>query len=94
MGDKSGPAVIGRVTETAAAKGRDYITPEDVSAARLALGRQLEFFAWKEVLQVLSRTYGWGAEDAPLCAFVAIQPYHDLLDSREKVGRPSEGEED
>jgi len=47
---------------------RDYITPEDVASA---LG---EFDVNKvrlDVLEVLGKHSGYGAEDAGLCAFVA-----------------------
>lgn len=56
------------VTGIAKAEGRDYITPEDVGDALK------KFDADKvrlDVLEVLGKQAGFGAEDKGLCAFVA-----------------------
>lgn len=65
------PEPIGPVTRRVrAAGGRDYVTPEDVAAAVEEDGASAAEVQL-EVLRILGRTTGWGAEDAGLCAFVA-----------------------
>ena len=48
---------------------RDYITPEDVQAAIDAEVGKLEL--WDELLAILGKQRGLGAEDAGLCCFIA-----------------------
>lgn len=73
------PKTIGPVTTLAANRSQDYITPEDVGEAMDAARKSPTdpFHAVaevrREVLAVLGRTEGWGAEDASLCAFVAAK---------------------
>lgn len=57
------------IYEAAAVAGRDYITPEDVHDA-YASGCSADAIR-RDVLLVLGRVSGVGAEDAGLCAFVA-----------------------
>jgi hypothetical protein len=57
------------VTEIAKTDGRDYITPEDVNEA---LRRHDISKVRLDVLEVLGRHAGFGAEDAGLCAYVAF----------------------
>jgi hypothetical protein len=47
---------------------RDYITPEDITAAITAGGQKLE--VWHAVLDALSAS---ACEDPSLCAYVAIR---------------------
>lgn len=48
--------------------GRDFMTPEDITAAITAGGQKLE--VWHAVLDALSAN---SCEDPSLCAFVAIR---------------------
>jgi len=56
------------VTSIAAENNRDYITPEDVSEA---LKKNAVDRVRRDVLEVLGKHSGYGAEDTGLCAFVA-----------------------
>ena len=53
----------------AKADDRDYITPEDVQAAIDAEIGKLDL--WDELLAILGKQRGLGAEDASLCCFLA-----------------------
>lgn len=53
----------------AKSKDRDYITPEDVQDALDADAPRIE--VWDELLAILGKQRGLGAEDAGLCCFVA-----------------------
>jgi hypothetical protein len=57
-----------KLVDFAAAEGRTYITPEDVQDAIDAGADRLALYT--ELLQWIERR---GAEDASLCAFVALQ---------------------
>lgn len=56
------------ITEIARRDGRDYVTPEDVGEA---LKTDSVEIVRRDVLQVLGKQAGFGAEDASLCAFIA-----------------------
>ena len=56
------------VTRIAKNQGRDYITPEDVSEALKKIPRERVRL---DVLAILGKQAGFGAEDPSLCAFVA-----------------------
>lgn len=56
------------VVELAKTRGRDYITPEDVSDA-IRAGNVPE--VRRDVLEVIAKCAGAGAEDASLCAYIA-----------------------
>ena len=58
------------VTRIADKAGRKYITPEDVGKALEAVHVDRVRL---DVLAVLGKQTGYGAEDAGLCAFVAWQ---------------------
>jgi hypothetical protein len=58
------------ITEIASKAGRDYITPEDVTAALEANDRTLVCTA---LLEVLSKTTKFGWEDCSLCAFIVLK---------------------
>lgn len=57
------------ITEIAKKHGRDYITPEDVSET---INRYPNINNIRlDVLEVLGKQTGFGAEDPGLCAFIA-----------------------
>lgn len=56
------------VTRIAKRNGRDYITPEDVSDALKKIPKERVRL---DVLAILGKQTGFGAEDSGLCAFVA-----------------------
>lgn len=60
------------VTKIAKENNRDYITPEDVADTLKEANTFFEVAKVREdVLEVLGKQAGFGAEDAGLCAFVA-----------------------
>lgn len=60
--------LVNVVTHIADAQGRDYITPEDITAALRHYSAERVRL---DVLAVLGKQTHFGAEDAGLCAFVA-----------------------
>jgi hypothetical protein len=56
------------IIEIAKTEGRDYITPEDVADALKKFDVNKVRL---DVLEVLGKQVGFGAEDCGLCAFVA-----------------------
>lgn len=58
------------VWEVAKENGRDYITPEDIADA--AFQGADEHTVWQEVLEAIDAK---SAEDASLCAFVALRKF-------------------
>lgn len=58
------------------ADGRDYITPEDITAAITSGGEKLEI--WKVVLDAVS---AGACEDTSCCAFVASKFEKDKMES-------------
>jgi hypothetical protein len=69
------------VWKRAIAKERKYITPEDVDAAIDAGAAQLDI--WREVLQAVEAK---AAEDASLCAFVALTRFDQKVVRRQRDG--------
>jgi hypothetical protein len=59
------------VLSIARGNGREYITPEDVGEALKVGVPRVDVMA--QVLRVLGRIEGSGAEDWSLCAFVAVE---------------------
>ena len=62
------------ITPIAVAEGRNCITPEDVSEA---LSRSPPDKVRLDVLEVIGKQTGFGAEDANLCAFIAWRGVDD-----------------
>ena len=58
------------ITEIAKKHRRNYITTEDISEA-LKKSRFSSQRVRLEVLEVLAKQTGYGAEDSSLCAFIA-----------------------
>ena len=75
--------------DLAKADGRDYITPEDVSDA-IEKG-QSQTDVWLEVLQAVEAK---AAEDASLCAFLALDRFSFKVHRREVKPRPWEDQDD
>jgi len=57
------------IFDIAKAEGRDYVTPEDISDS-IKSGCPKETLQ-SDVLKLLGRQAGFGAEDSSLCAFIA-----------------------
>lgn len=66
---------MNHITKIAKARGRDYITPEDIAEA---LNADVDpNIVRLDVLEVLGRQTNFGVEDRSLCAFIAFKGEKD-----------------